>query len=153
MSAKAITEYDGKRILAKWLLSPPSFSSSQSTGNLTFAPSTKLARVNLDFENNSHPYKPSAENSTTSAAANNAAHELSLKKQVPEKSLVQAKLSELFAALEKQEPWLLTDKLVVKPDQLIKRRGKLGLLGINLDWAGVKQWISERAGAPVQVTI
>jgi ATP citrate (pro-S)-lyase len=28
-----------------------------------------------------------------------------------------------------QEPWLLQETLVVKPDQLIKRRGKAGLVG------------------------
>lgn len=37
------------------------------------------------------------------------------------------KWSELIAA----NPWLETSKLVVKPDQLIKRRGKLGLIAIN----------------------
>jgi ATP citrate (pro-S)-lyase len=34
--------------------------------------------------------------------------------------------------------------LVCKPDQLIKRRGKAGLLGINKDWKEVKEWISAR---------
>lgn len=34
--------------------------------------------------------------------------------------------------------------LVVKPDQLIKRRGKLGLIGVNKNFQEVKQWISER---------
>jgi ATP citrate (pro-S)-lyase len=42
------------------------------------------------------------------------------------------------------EPWLLSPdiKLVVKPDQLIKRRGKAGLVGIKLNWDQVKEWIS-----------
>jgi ATP citrate (pro-S)-lyase len=35
-------------------------------------------------------------------------------------------------------------KLVCKPDQLIKRRGKAGLLGIKKDWKEVKEWISAR---------
>ena len=35
-------------------------------------------------------------------------------------------------------------KLVVKCDQLIKRRGKLGLIQVNADYDKVKQWISER---------
>lgn len=40
---------------------------------------------------------------------------------------------------------LLTfQKLVVKPDQLIKRRGKLGLIKVNVDLETVKTWISER---------
>jgi len=47
--------------------------------------------------------------------------------------------------------WLKDQKLVVKPDQLIKRRGKLGLIGVNLDWAGVKAWINERIGKDVKV--
>lgn len=29
----------------------------------------------------------------------------------------------------------------MKPDQLIKRRGKLGLVGINLDLSGVREWL------------
>ena len=41
-------------------------------------------------------------------------------------------------------PWLLTEKLVVKPDQLIKRRGKLGLIKVNADLNTVKQWVAER---------
>jgi len=32
-------------------------------------------------------------------------------------------------------------RLVVKPDQLIKRRGKLGLVGINLELQGVRDWV------------
>lgn len=49
------------------------------------------------------------------------------------------------------EPWLMETRLVVKPDQLIKRRGKAGLVGINLDWKGVVQWISERMGKEQKV--
>uniref|UniRef100_A0A672RTY9 ATP-citrate synthase n=1 Tax=Sinocyclocheilus grahami TaxID=75366 RepID=A0A672RTY9_SINGR len=43
--------------------------------------------------------------------------------------------------LVQDHPWLLTERLVVKPDQLIKRRGKLGLVGVNLDLKGVKDWL------------
>lgn len=49
------------------------------------------------------------------------------------------------------EPWLLTTPLVVKPDQLIKRRGKAGLVGINLSFAEVKEWITERMNKEIQV--
>ncbi|KAI8848944.1 citrate synthase-like protein [Chytridium lagenaria] len=55
-------------------------------------------------------------------------------------------VNDVFNKLQVAHPWLLTERLVCKPDQLIKRRGKNGLLGINLDWANVKQWISARAG-------
>jgi ATP citrate (pro-S)-lyase len=48
-------------------------------------------------------------------------------------------------------PWVFTEKLVVKPDQLIKRRGKAGLLGLNKTWPEAKAWIQERAGKPVNV--
>ncbi|MBW0531202.1 hypothetical protein O181_070917 [Austropuccinia psidii MF-1] len=48
-------------------------------------------------------------------------------------------------------PWVLTEKLVVKPDQLIKRRGKAGLLALNKSWSQAKAWIQERAGKPVNV--
>uniref|UniRef100_A0A3Q3M9J4 ATP-citrate synthase n=1 Tax=Mastacembelus armatus TaxID=205130 RepID=A0A3Q3M9J4_9TELE len=43
--------------------------------------------------------------------------------------------------LTQEHAWLLTEQLVVKPDQLIKRRGKLGLVGINLDLQGVQEWL------------
>lgn len=48
-------------------------------------------------------------------------------------------------------PWLKSEKLVVKPDQLIKRRGKLGLIKVNTDLAGVQQWITERMGKVQEV--
>ena len=47
--------------------------------------------------------------------------------------------------------WVFTSKLVGKPDQLIKRRGKAGLLCLNKDWQTTAQWIEERAGKPVTV--
>lgn len=40
---------------------------------------------------------------------------------------------------------------MVKPDQLIKRRGKLGLIKVNADLAEVKTWIDERMGRDIQV--
>ncbi|XP_030076411.1 ATP-citrate synthase [Microcaecilia unicolor] len=48
--------------------------------------------------------------------------------------------------LVQEYPWLLTEPLVVKPDQLIKRRGKLGLVGINLNLDQVKSWLKPRLG-------
>jgi ATP citrate (pro-S)-lyase len=44
-------------------------------------------------------------------------------------------------------------KLVAKPDQLIKRRGKAGLLALNKSVSEAKGWIAERAGKPVTVSI
>jgi ATP citrate (pro-S)-lyase len=34
----------------------------------------------------------------------------------------------------------------VKPDQLIKRRGKLGLIAVNKNFQQVKEWVGERMG-------
>jgi hypothetical protein len=50
-------------------------------------------------------------------------------------------------------PWLLTpgSKFVAKPDQLIKRRGKSGLLALNKTWAEAKEWIEARAGKEQRV--
>ncbi|XP_040187621.1 ATP-citrate synthase isoform X2 [Rana temporaria] len=48
--------------------------------------------------------------------------------------------------LVQDHPWLLTEPLVVKPDQLIKRRGKLGLVGVNLNLDQVKSWLKQRLG-------
>jgi ATP citrate (pro-S)-lyase len=50
-----------------------------------------------------------------------------------------------------EQPWLLNTPLVVKPDQLIKRRGKAGLVGIKLDWPQVQEWIAARMDREIQV--
>ncbi|EDO37585.1 predicted protein [Nematostella vectensis] len=53
--------------------------------------------------------------------------------------------------IEADTPWLKEEKLAVKPDQLIKRRGKLGLIKVNVDIEQAKTWISERMGKDIQV--
>lgn len=50
-----------------------------------------------------------------------------------------------------ENPWLKTEKLVVKPDQLIKRRGKLGLIKVNADLPTVQKWVEERMNKDQQV--
>ncbi|XP_074659713.1 ATP-citrate synthase-like isoform X2 [Tubulanus polymorphus] len=55
--------------------------------------------------------------------------------------------------LVKESPWLATEKLVVKPDQLIKRRGKLGLIKVGVSFDEVKKWLSERLGKEIQVGV
>ncbi len=47
--------------------------------------------------------------------------------------------------------WLQKEKLVVKPDQLIKRRGKSKLLLLNADWKDVEKWIRVRMNKQVTV--
>lgn len=62
-------------------------------------------------------------------------------------------IDDVFAQVEATYPWLLVPgaKFVAKPDQLIKRRGKSGLLALNKTWAEAKAWIAERAAQPVIV--
>ncbi len=50
-------------------------------------------------------------------------------------------------AAEATYPFLLVSgsKFVAKPDQLIKRRGKSGLLKLNATWQDCKEWIAARA--------
>src|SRR4030042_772983 len=50
-----------------------------------------------------------------------------------------------------QYKWLTKEKLVVKPDQLIKRRGKSKMLLLNARWKEAEQWIKERMNKPVTV--
>ena len=38
---------------------------------------------------------------------------------------------------------LQDNKLVVKPDQLVKRRGKHGLVAVNKTYAEVRAWIED----------
>lgn len=48
--------------------------------------------------------------------------------------------------------WLQKEKLVVKPDQLIKRRGKSKLLLLNTDWKEAATWIKKRMNKPITVS-
>jgi len=52
-----------------------------------------------------------------------------------------------------ENPWVNTTKLVAKPDQLIKRRGKAGLLKLNATWEQAKEWINERRGKEQKVEV
>jgi ATP citrate (pro-S)-lyase len=50
-----------------------------------------------------------------------------------------------------QYRWLATEKLVVKPDQLIKRRGKNNLILVGASYDKAKAWIAEKSAAPITV--
>lgn len=64
-----------------------------------------------------------------------------------------AEVSAILDQAEISYPWLLQPgaKFVAKPDQLIKRRGKSGLLALNKTWPEAKAWIAERATKSQQV--
>ncbi|KAF4524526.1 hypothetical protein B566_EDAN002798 [Ephemera danica] len=56
-----------------------------------------------------------------------------------------------WEALATSNPWLKNEKLVVKPDQLIKRRGKLGLIEVNADLPKVQSWVQQRISKDVKI--
>lgn len=64
-----------------------------------------------------------------------------------------AAVKDVLNQAEATYPWLLAPgaKFVAKPDQLIKRRGKTGLLALNKTWAEAKEWIEARAAKDVEV--
>lgn len=55
------------------------------------------------------------------------------------------------AKLPRQYKWLSKVKLVVKPDQLIKRRGKSKLLLLNASWKEAEKWLKARQNKKVTV--
>jgi ATP citrate (pro-S)-lyase len=107
MSAKAIREYHGKKLVSKWL-------------------STYSNSVKYDLEDRALLITPASVRPEDPAS---------------------------FDGLARDHPWVLSTKLVVKPDQLIKRRGKAGLLAINKTWPEVVEWIKERMNKERQVEV
>ncbi|KAI0187247.1 ATP-citrate synthase subunit 2 [Xylaria flabelliformis] len=114
MSAKSISEADGKAIL---------------NYHLTRAPVIKPSPLPKPTKHNAPPRLASL--------------------YFPEDADVKAVLDQAEVTF----PWLLQSgaKFVAKPDQLIKRRGKSGLLALNKSWPEAKEWIAQRAGKPQKV--
>ncbi|KAL2912579.1 ATP citrate lyase subunit 1 [Polyrhizophydium stewartii] len=134
MSAKAIREFDGKHLLSYWLpKAAPAFAGAAGSADHAASPA-KMA--SLEF----------------SIAALAAAEHASADRAAAAARDFEAHVNDVFRAAEAQHPWLLSARLVCKPDQLVKRRGKNGLLGINLDWAATKAWIAARAGKKIKST-
>lgn len=61
--------------------------------------------------------------------------------------------SVVLSKLPESHPWLTSSKLVAKPDQLIKRRGKAGLIALNKTWDEAQAWIEARRNKEVQVEV
>jgi ATP citrate (pro-S)-lyase len=108
MSAKTISEADGKAILNYHLTRAPVIKPTPLPKSTTHNPPSRLAAL-----------------------------------QFPE----DAKVEDVLNQAEVTYPWLLQEgaKFVAKPDQLIKRRGKSGLLKLNATWQEAKEWIAARA--------
>lgn len=60
-------------------------------------------------------------------------------------------LQKTFDSIEEKQPWIISSQLVVKPDQLIKRRGKAGLVLLDKSWVEVKAWITENIGKEIRI--
>ncbi|KAF9280499.1 citrate synthase, partial [Mortierella alpina] len=125
MSAKAVREYDGKLLLAHWLhrvaVPESETAGSATTGSKFVQPTTRLAHISIDTS------------------------------LLQDKTQFDQHVRSTLDQLEVSHPWLLTNKLVAKPDQLIKRRGKSGLLLLNAEWAEARAWIEKHAAKDVLV--
>jgi ATP citrate (pro-S)-lyase len=117
-------------LLAHWL---PKLSIGEASPTASFLAPSKMAHISFDTSILPSPY----DNAVTANLKTEAFH---------------AHVKQVFTFVEAANPWLLSEQLVCKPDQLIKRRGKNGLLGINLSWSAVKEWIAARAGKVIKVT-
>lgn len=56
-----------------------------------------------------------------------------------------------FTLLLEKEKWLSARRLVVKPDMLFGKRGKSGLVALNLDFAEVIQFVNKRLGEEIEI--
>ncbi|KAL8161622.1 hypothetical protein V2J09_013111 [Rumex salicifolius] len=71
--------------------------------------------------------------------------------ELPIRSAQMTESTDLNELVEK-EPWLLSEKLVVKPDMLFGKRGKSGLVALNLDFSQVSAFVKERLGKEVEMS-
>ncbi|MBN2229444.1 MAG: ATPase [Candidatus Thorarchaeota archaeon] len=56
-----------------------------------------------------------------------------------------------WVKFEKEHPWLKTDRLVAKPDQLFGKRGKANLLLLDADLTQLKKFVKENLGRQIEV--
>ena len=127
MAQRAIREVDGKRLLAQWM------KDAWDIGFGVEALDGMTARQAFTVEG------PTV-NWTALADA-----------YVAVASIAITRAARIIFLCTCRHPWVNECPLVVKPDQLIKRRGKAGLLGLNVDWLGVQQWVSARMNENVTV--
>lgn len=137
MSARAIREYDGKSLLGARLAALL----HGSMGGVA-----RVAQVHVQLTTPRLAPTAVATLSPSSPAAEGAIEPLALSARE-----IEQQLQKTFARVEQENVWLLSSRLVVKPDQLLKRRGKAGLILLNATWEEVKAWIGERAGSEVTI--
>jgi ATP citrate (pro-S)-lyase len=57
-----------------------------------------------------------------------------------------------FEKLAKENPWLTSSKLVVKPDMLFGKRGKSNLVLLDADWNDAKKFVKEKMNQEVEMS-
>lgn len=114
MAERALREFDAKTIVGKWI---SKFTSGAHKG------ATELAQVSLGGSDTAS-VASAATGGAAATATGGAGGAPSGGGGVTAKALIEEEL----VRLEKDKPWLSTTKLVVKPDVLIKRRGKVRVL-------------------------
>ncbi|UCE28499.1 MAG: ATPase [Candidatus Bathyarchaeota archaeon] len=72
-----------------------------------------------------------------------------LKKYAGKIALIDAKTT--IDTLVQRNPWLKTEKLAVKPDQLFGKRGKHNLILLNATFEQARKWIKERMNKEVTI--
>ncbi|PJF19574.1 putative ATP-citrate synthase subunit 1 (ATP-citrate (Pro-S-)-lyase 1) [Paramicrosporidium saccamoebae] len=135
MSARAIREFDGKRLVGAHIGSLLAGSVepvrvAQVKVQLTTPGITPAAVATLD------PATPLSDSTLEPGMLSPAE--------------VRQQLEKTLVRVEQENPWLMSTPLVVKPDQLIKRRGKAGLLLLNADWKKACEWMLTKAGDHIE---
>ena len=69
----------------------------------------------------------------------------------PDRRIVQVSPTTDLKTLVKEHPWLGSTRLVAKPDMLFGRRGKLGLLKLDVDYSDAAAWIEQQRSNEIEV--
>lgn len=134
MSARAVREYDGKRLIGAHL-------ASLEHGVVE---TTRVAQVKVELKGSVM--------AATSVPTLDPATPIcdSTDEGLLSRSEIAHQVEKILLRVENESPWVSSCPLVVKPDQLIKRRGKAGLVLLNKNWTQIKQWILENAGKDLE---
>ena len=132
MAQRSLREFDSKTLLHKWI---PTYT------NEAFTVSGKFVQVYA--KQALRPRSSSSASVTSPRAGDDDGDDANAAEESAGKYL-----SVLRAA--EQHEWLRSERLVVKVDQLIKRRGKAGLLLLNATLEEAHAWIEAHSRSTVR---
>ena len=132
MAQRSLREFDSKSLLAKWV---PTYTNNE------FTVSDRFVQV---FSESAMRPRSSSDASASAAAEAAAAAAAAAAGAEPSN-----KYASVMQAAEEHE-WLRSERLVVKVDQLIKRRGKSGLLLLNATLEEAHNWIEAHMSTTVR---